>query len=278
LVVGAFAADRAFHAEGLLPVAAVCQRLSLPLMVSEETVTPLANLTAAHDACWLQLRAAGKLDRARTLLDQASSSGVRAIVLTVLAPVHPRPGSRPGGFDVGGELQRRGWSTIGAATSAGIASLPAFPQWSWDDVRAIVDHGRAVGLPILLKGLLHPDDVVLAAATGAAGAIASNVGLRQLGRWALPLHQLEGMRARSDMPLMLDGGVRHGVDAVVARCLGATMAIAARPIVTALVAGGPTGVEAMLRGWLDEVASATSWLGAASLADLNSSFLSTEPA
>jgi 4-hydroxymandelate oxidase len=246
-------------------------------MVSEETVTPLADLTATHDACWLQLRAAGPVDRARALLDQASACGAQAIVLTVLAPVHPRPGSRPGGFDVGCELQRRGWSTIGAAPSTGIAPLPAFPQWSWEDVRAVADHGRAIGLPILLKGLLHPEDAALAAAAGAAAVIASNVGLRQLGRWALPLHQVRAMSARAALPLLLDGGVRHGVDAVIARCLGATMAVAARPVVAALVANGEAGVHALLQGWLDEIASVTSWLGASSIAELDPTFLSTDP-
>ena len=276
LAVGAFAADRVFHAEGLLPVASVCQRLGLPLVVSEETVTPLAELAAAHDACWLQLRAAGPVDRARTMLDVAARAGAQGIVLTVLAPARARPGLHPGGFDIGTELVRRGWPTIGG-TEPGVAPLAAFPHWSWKDVRAVADHARSDGLPVMLKGVLREEDARLARMAGCEGIIASNIGLRQLGRWALPLDRLPALRAAADGVLMLDGGVRHGVDAVVACCLGADIAIATRPVVRALVAGGEAGVETMLQGWLDEIANVASWLGVERLDELDGSFITTGP-
>jgi isopentenyl diphosphate isomerase/L-lactate dehydrogenase-like FMN-dependent dehydrogenase len=76
---------------------------------------------------------------------------------------------------------------------------------------------------------------------------------------------------------MLDGGVRHGVDAVVARCLGADAAVATRPVAAALAADGERAVAALLSGWLDEITSVTSWLGVSSLDELDRSFLHDGP-
>ena len=277
LAVGPFAGDRVFHAEGLLPVARACQQLSLPLMVSEETVTPFAEITAVHDGCWLQLRAAGPLHRVRHLIDTAARCGACGVILTVLAPVHPVPGLHPGGYAIGDEIARRGWTTIGA-DGTGVAHLPALPQWSWSDVTAIATHVAASGLSLIVKGVLCPEDAVAAAAAGCDGVIAANVGLRQSGRWALPLDMLSELRAHTKGYLLLDGGVRHGVDAVIARCLGADFAVAVRPVVTALVAGGEAAVIALLGGWLDEITAIASWLGVANLAELDGSYLQREVA
>ena len=83
--------------DGLLPVARVCHRLRLPLVVSEETVTPLADITALHDLCWLQIRGAGSPDRAARLVALAAAEGARGVVVTLLAPTHPSQGQQPGG-------------------------------------------------------------------------------------------------------------------------------------------------------------------------------------
>jgi 4-hydroxymandelate oxidase len=278
LAVGPFAGDRLFHAEGLLPVARVCQRLSLPLMVSEETVTPLADIAAAHDACWLQLRAAGPRDRVLRLADAAARLGLRGVVLTVLAPAHPVPGLQPGGYAVGEEIARSGWTTVGSEDGSGVAHLAAWPQWSWSDVAAIAAHLAASGLALLVKGVLRPEDAAEAAAAGCGGVIAANVGLRQSGRWALPLDLLGELRARATGHLLLDGGVRHGADVVIACCLGADFAVAVRPVVAALAAGGEAAVTALLGGWLDEVTAIASWLGVERLAELDPSYLRREPA
>uniref|UniRef100_UPI00289B72F5 alpha-hydroxy-acid oxidizing protein n=1 Tax=Pantoea sp. TaxID=69393 RepID=UPI00289B72F5 len=90
--VGAFAGDQLFHEEGLLPIARACKRLQLPLVISEETVTSLETIGDEYDRCWLQLRAAGDAGRVKDLIAQAADSGFKAIVLTVLAPVHPVAG------------------------------------------------------------------------------------------------------------------------------------------------------------------------------------------
>lgn len=263
LVIGAFAGDRLFHPEGLLPVARVCARLRLPLVVSEETVTPLPSITACHRMVFLQLRAAGPLERVRSLMQQAADAGAAGIVLTVLAPVHPVQGMQPGGFNVGQTLREKGWSTIGS-DGPGAHPLPAFPQWGFAEVAAMVEAAKSLGLPVILKGILHPGDVLPCEQTGASAIAVSNIGLRQSGRWLTALDALPAIRkaATENTIIMLDGGVRHGSDILTARLLGADVAVVSRPVLSALAGGGEAGVEHYLRGLVDAVTALTTWMGA----------------
>lgn len=272
LIAGAFAGDQVFHADGLLPIARACRKLSLPLIVSEETVTPLATICGEHEMAWLQLRAAGPLDRIRRLIDLAAAAGARGMVLTVLAPVHPVAGLQPGGFSIGEELQRRGWPTIGSR-SPGVEALAPFPAWGWSDLQAVVDHARAAGLPVLVKGILHPEDAQSAAAIGCAGVVASNIGGRQSSRWIPALDQLTSIRAKTTKPLVHDGGVRYGSDVVTSLSLGADLAIVVRPLICALVAGGEAAVTDVLRRLADETLAIASWCGVSSLDELQPSLV-----
>lgn len=270
--VGAFAGDRIFHQEGVLPIARACKRLQLPLVISEETVTPLEQIGAEYHRCWLQLRAAGDVGRIKALIDQAAQAGFQNIVLTVLAPVHPVAGLQPGGFSIGDALKQRGWHTIGG-TQPGVEPLPAFPVWRWQEIDEVAAHCANHHLPLWLKGVLHHDEAAQAAQHGVSGLIASNIGLRQSARWATPVDQLPDLQAVTRLPLLLDGGVRCGSDAVVARCLGASLSLSVRPIISALVAGGESAVFELLSGWINEITAISHWCGVSDMAALNGSFL-----
>lgn len=272
LGVGAFAGDRLFHEEGLLPVARACKRLQLPLVISEETVTPLEQIGAVYDGCWLQLRAAGDVGRIKGLIDRAAQAGIRNIVLTVLAPVHPVTGLQPGGFSIGDALKQRGWHTLGG-TEPGIAALPAFPVWNWQQIDEVAAHCAVHRLPLWLKGILHHEDATLAEQRGVNGIIVSNIGLRQSARWATPVDQLADLQAATRLPLLLDGGIRCGSDAVVARCLGAALSLSVRPVICALAAGGEDAVFDLLSGWIAEMTAISHWCGVSDMAALNHCFL-----
>ena len=272
LGVGAFAGDVVFHPEGLLPIARACRRLQLPLAVSEETVTPLREICAEYQGCWLQLRAAGDLSRIEGLIAHAAECGASGIILTVLAPVHPVPGLQPGGFSIGDALLQRGLKTIGS-TGPGVQPLPAFPCWGWDELRQACEFAASHKLPLLVKGVLHPDDAAAAHNAGCQGIIASNIGLRQSSRWVSPVQQLPALRQRYSGELVLDGGVRSGTDAVVAACLGASLSLVVRPVMGALVAGGEEAVFGLLSGWINEITALSHWCGISSISELNPSFL-----
>ncbi|AMJ61470.1 alpha-hydroxy acid oxidase [Bosea sp. PAMC 26642] len=266
IVAGAYAGDTVFSEGGIAALAPVLNALRLPLLVSEEAVTPLKALTGVHDLCWLQLRAAGPLQRVLDLASSSAEAGIAALVLTVLAPVHPRPGLYPGGFSIGEELMRRELSTIGSA-GAGIAALPAFPQWGWSDIAAVAMLCRERGLPLILKGILHPEDAVRARDAGAAAVVVSNIGLRQSSRWVTGLDQMPAIRdaLQGGLPLLLDGGVRSGTDVLVACMAGASLAVVTRPLVAALASGGAPRARDLLLRWVDELAAMLAWMGSASL-------------
>lgn len=268
LAVGAYAGDWILAEAGIGPIAAACQALGLPLFVSEECVTPLAEITAQHDQVWLQLRAAGELPRALDLIGQAARLGAKGVVLTVLAPVHPRPGLQPGGFSIGREIATRGWGTIGSPH--GIGQLPPFPAWSWSDAEHVTAEARRLGLTVILKGILAPEDGERALKNAADAVMVSNIGARQFGRWVAPIHQLSAVRARCgpDATVLIDGGIRNGGDVVIAQALGADVAVLVRPVVFALAVGGGDAVRSLLERIMDETAAVASWLGAATLDEI----------
>jgi len=275
LAVGAFAGDKVFHQEGLLPIARVCQRLGLPLFVSEETVTPLSEICAEHDDCWLQLRAAGSVERVIALIDHAAECGAQGMILTLLAPVHPVSGLQPGGFSIGEELVRRGWKTIGS-THAGVHPLPAFPAWSWQTLAEVLAHAKTRNLPVMVKGILHPLDAEQAQALGFQALMVSNIGLRQSARWATPVQQLPAIRPHFKGLLAIDGGIRSGADVLVARCLGAELSVIVRPVITALAAGGEEAVYALLEGVINEITALCTWCGVDDINTLNADFLASD--
>jgi isopentenyl diphosphate isomerase/L-lactate dehydrogenase-like FMN-dependent dehydrogenase len=261
--IGAFAADRLFGAQGVSAIARACAALGLPLVVSEEAVTPLAELTATGADCWLQLRAAGSVERALGLSRSAAHAGCRGIVLTVLAPVHPAPGLHPGGVDVAAQVAQRGWSTIGA--QEGVARLPAFPSWGMDEFREVLAGVHALGMSVIVKGVMHPADAVAIHATGCDGVMVSNIGVRQSYRWAPVPAQLERISEAlgGAASIVVDGGIRHAADILAACVLGADLSIVVRPVVHALAAGGEAAVHDMLRTTIGELQSICAWMGAA---------------
>ena len=260
IIVGAFAGDRVFASEGILPIARATAALGLPLMVSEECLTPLAEITAINPRVLLQMRAAGSRERTEAIIAHAAEAGAHGLLFTALAPVHPRPGFFPGGFDIGAESARQGHATI--ASIAGSDPVPAFPAWDWSMLADMVSIARQAGLVTVLKGVLAPEDAPRAAVAGCAAAMVSNLGVRNLYRWAPSIDRLAPVRQKAGaLPLLLDGGVRNGGDIVVACALGAAAVALVRPVVAALVTGGEASVHALLRGLIDDVTTITCWMG-----------------
>jgi 4-hydroxymandelate oxidase len=106
---------------------------------------------------------------------------------------------------------------------------------------------RESGLPVLVKGVLRADDARRCLDAGAAGIVVSNHGGRQLDRavaTALALPEVVG--ACGGAPVLVDGGIRAGLDVLVALALGADAVLLGRPIAWALSAGGAAGVADLL--------------------------------
>jgi 4-hydroxymandelate oxidase len=125
-------------------------------------------------------------------------------------------------------------------------------------------------LPLVVKGVLHPDDARLAVEHGAAAVWVSNHGGRQLDRSIAPLDALpaivEAVGGRAEV--YVDGGVRRASDALIALALGARAVFAGRPFVFALGAGGEAGVERAFAILREELERAMALLGTPALGDV----------
>jgi 4-hydroxymandelate oxidase len=141
------------------------------------------------------------------------------------------------------------------------------PSLSWKDLAWL----RSISpLPILVKGVVHPDDAVLAAEHGAAGVIVSNHGGRQVDTAPATIEVLPEICAAVDgrIEVHVDGGIRRGSDVVKALALGARAVGIGRPALWGLAVGGQEGVESVLAILRREFDAVVGLCGAARLADL----------
>jgi 4-hydroxymandelate oxidase len=138
------------------------------------------------------------------------------------------------------------------------------------DLSAIGWLAELSGLPVLVKGVLRGDDATACVAAGAAGVIVSNHGGRQLDRAVATATALpEVVAAVGDRgPVLVDGGIRSGLDALCALALGAAAVCLGRPVLWALAAGGAEGVRGCLDAVAGDLRRAMQLAGAASLTDL----------
>ncbi|MFC7555936.1 alpha-hydroxy-acid oxidizing protein [Pseudoroseomonas wenyumeiae] len=143
---------------------------------------------------------------------------------------------------------------------------------TWDHLPAL---RRATRLPILLKGILHPDDARRALDAGMDGIIVSNHGGRQVDGGVAALDMLppvaEAVAGR--VPVLFDGGIRTGADVIKALSLGARAVLLGRPYVYGLALAGEAGVRQVIRNFAAELDLTLALMGRRSLDELDASAL-----
>ena len=141
----------------------------------------------------------------------------------------------------------------------------------WESLKAIRRQWQG---PLVVKGLLHPDDAVQAKNLGADGIIVSNHGGRQLDGAVSPLHVLEAIVAASGpMTVMIDSGFRRGTDVLKALALGAKCAFVGRPFNYAAAIAGEAGVDHAIALLAAEVRASLGLLGLTRIDQLNPAVL-----
>jgi isopentenyl diphosphate isomerase/L-lactate dehydrogenase-like FMN-dependent dehydrogenase len=137
-------------------------------------------------------------------------------------------------------------SRIGVAAVRKVMEIYSRPSLTWDEFAWL--RGRTK-LPILVKGILHPDDARLAVDHGLDGLIVSNHGGRQVDGAIGSLDALPGVAEAvgGRIPVLFDSGIRGGADAFKALALGATAVLLGRPYVYGLALGGEAGVRDVIR-------------------------------
>jgi 4-hydroxymandelate oxidase len=248
---GEQASARAARAAGTLMVASTLSNTSI-----EDTAA------AAPGPLWFQLYVFRQREITRALVERAEQAGCTAICLTVTVPVQGnRERDTRTAFRLPPELEMANFSGLRQALlpDATGSGLDAFigrefdPTLSWQAVEWLRSITR---LPIVLKGIVAPEDAALAVEHGADAVIVSNHGGRQLDCAEPTLLALPRVAAAiaGRIPVLMDGGIRRGTDVVKALALGAQAVLIGRPCLWGLAVGGQAGVErvlAMLRGELE---------------------------
>ena len=151
----------------------------------------------------------------------------------------------------------------------------ADPSLTWEDLAFLRERTR---LPIVLKGVLHPDDARRAIDAGMDAVQVSNHGGRQIDGELAALDALPGVveAVGARIPVLFDSGIRSGSDAVVALALGARAVAIGRPYAYALALAGEAGVRELLRNTIAELDITLALAGVRSVADLEASILAPD--
>ncbi|WP_435311656.1 alpha-hydroxy acid oxidase [Primorskyibacter sedentarius] len=264
------------HPDGEAGLAAAVTAQSGGMVLSAQASQPMEAVHAQGEGCgWFQLYWQVTPEATLALANRAASAGFSALVLTVDAPVN---GVRDAEIEAGFALppQVRAVNLDGMPTPR-LAPLDdgesllfdrvAHLLPTWEDVAWLCKNAP---LPVLLKGILDPEDAHAGIGAGAAGIIVSNHGGRALDGALSSITALPDIVARVEgaVPVLMDGGIRRGVDVLKALALGATAVLVGRPLVHGLAVAGAQGASHVLRLLRDELEVAMALTGCATLKDI----------
>jgi 4-hydroxymandelate oxidase len=228
---------------------------------------------------WFQLYVYRDKAITKELVERAAAAGYTALCLTVDTPLAgPRERDRRNRLRMPGHLGLENFPAAHAerhkSGSGNESSLARYiaDMWdanlTWNDVDWL---GSISPLPIVIKGVLAPDDAALAVEHGAAAVIVSNHGGRQLDGVPAPLtvlpHIVDAVEGRVEV--LLDGGVRRGTDVLKALALGARAVLVGRPVLWGLTLDGEAGVVAVLEHLRAEIDLAMALAGCPSINDID---------
>jgi (S)-mandelate dehydrogenase len=253
----------------------------------------------APDVLWFQLYRFSRNDHAIgfDLVRRAEAAGVHVLVLTVDTPTRTtRPREVKSGIMTPFRLNMRlrldalsspPWMTAMLRNGvprfasfkpymepgAGITEQAAFSQregggaFTWDEIARYRDKWKK---PLVLKGILHPEDAERAVSLGLDGIVVTNHGGRQIDALPAPIDVLPAIAAQvgGRATIIFDSGVRSGSDAARAVALGADAAFAGKAFLWSLGALGPRGPAHMINLFVDDLRATLGQLGCLTVADL----------
>ena len=278
----------------------------VPFTLSTVSVCPIEEVAPAIDRpMWFQLYVLRDRGFMKNALERAKAAGVTTLVFTVDMPT---PGARyrdahsgmsgpnaalrrmaqaathpAWAWDVGlngrphdlGNVSAYLGKPTGLADYIGWLGQNFDPSISWKDLQWIRDFWDG---PMIIKGILDPDDARDAVSFGADGIVVSNHGGRQLDGVLSSARAIGPIvdAVKGDLKILLDSGVRNGLDVVRAIALGADAVLLGRAFIYALAAGGEAGVANVLDLFEKEMRVAMTLTGAKSIADITPDRLATK--
>jgi len=276
------AAHRNYHPDAEPATLQGAARAEALCVMSTLGSTPLAELGAAATApWWFQLYVQRDRDYSIGLVQRAVDAGARALVLTVDTPLL---GARD-------RDRRHGMHTVDGLEPPNLVDAPPTvvvdpsgprhtrvynrhldPTLAWDTLDWLVG---ASPVPVLVKGVIRPDDAARAVEHGVAGILVSNHGARNLDTVVASADALPAVVSAVDgrVPVLVDGGIRRGTDVAKAICLGATAVLVGRPAIWGLTVAGADGVADVVDILRAELVMAMGLLGATRLDELTPDLL-----
>ncbi|MRG86130.1 alpha-hydroxy-acid oxidizing protein [Salinibacillus xinjiangensis] len=278
------------HPEGELASARGAAAMDVPFIASTASTYSLEKTAEemGEKDKWFQLYWSSDLEIAASMVKRAEKAGYSAIVITLDTPMM---GWREKDIDHAylPFLQAEGIGNY-LSDPVFLSRLDKSPQedmrsaimlWSqifgnpsltWEDLDFIK---AQTSLPIVLKGILHPDDARLAVQHGADGVIVSNHGGRQVDGAIPAIDALPEIvdAVEDNIPVLMDSGIRRGSDIVKAVALGAKAVLVGRPYMYGLALAGEKGVQQVLRNLIADFDLTMALSGKKSVRELNRGML-----
>ncbi|KHF31531.1 alpha-hydroxy-acid oxidizing protein [Paenibacillus sp. JTLBN-2024] len=257
------------HPDGELAPAKAAAKLGVPYILSNVSSVSMEEVAEAMgDAVrWFQLYPPKDHGLTKSFLKRAEAAGFKAIVVTVDSTLlgwretDLRNAYLPflTGQGMGNYFSDPVFcSQLKESPDKNVkeAALKALEEgnntcFTWKELEYIREQTR---LPLLIKGITHPDDALLALEHGVDGIIVSNHGGRQLDGAVATLDALPSISEsiQGKIPIIMDSGIRRGADILKAIALGATAVLVGRPYAYALAVAGQTGVEEVIKHLMAE--------------------------
>jgi 4-hydroxymandelate oxidase len=285
LLLSPTAYQKLFHKDGELAAAAGAAQTQTIYTASSFSTVSIEKIAASTShAIWFQLYTPPDRAISGDLIQRAEKAGCKAIVLTVDTPVlGTRNRELRSGFHLPQGMVRENLRKYGIGltrdahfSSTGVASTALDASLTWEHVDWVRSHTK---LPLLLKGILAPEDAKLAIEHGADGVVVSNHGARNLDTTPSTLEALPGVAdaVAGKIPVLVDGGIRRGTDIFKALALGAAAASIGRPYVYGLAVSGSAGVARVIEILLGELRAAMALCGRPTITSIEKSALWNHP-
>jgi 4-hydroxymandelate oxidase len=255
------AAQVVAHPDGEIESARGARQARAGMVLSSYTSKPVEDVAAAGvSPLWFQLYFQER-KATRDLIPRVVEAGYTALCVTVDTPT-------------GGARDRISRAAFEFPELPYRIVQPGENPCTWDDVAWMRE---AAKVPLILKGILHPDDAERAIDAGAAAIVVSNHGGRNLDTVPPTIDALPRIaeRVANRVPLLIDGGIRRGTDVLKALALGARAVLIGRPYVYGLAVGGASGVADVVEILRKELEMAMALTGRRSIAEIDPSVIWT---
>ncbi|MBV9214790.1 MAG: alpha-hydroxy-acid oxidizing protein [Acidobacteria bacterium] len=258
--------QRLYHPDGEIAAVKGAAQANATYLISSYSTTPLEDIASATDGQkWMQIYLQPDREFTRDVVQRAEAGGVKAFCVTVDLPV----------IGVRNRMDRARFAVPPEMSCPHMMENFTGSPITWADVEWLRSITK---LPVILKGILNPDDAELAVKNGLDGIIVSNHGARDLDTTPATIEALPRVAERVDdrITVLMDGGIRRGTDVLKALALGAKAVLIGRPFCFGLAAGGADGVAKVTDILRCEFEKAMALTGRTSIASIDGSVIWTD--